>query len=1140
MADNRDTFTTEIYVNNEQANDAIAEMTKQLTKLTDKYDDLAAKNEKLVEKTAKAKSAMEETAKALEGMTKGTDEYAKTAKKLDQQTKAYNELARQVEVGKHKMEDAAKEVKSMQSSIESARKGTEQFRKAMENLTDKSMQNLVRMQRQLKSELDKTKPGTKEWDELAKKYQDVTERMKALSRAQEGVIADTGKMSNGIGGLQGKLGSLGSMITAIPTILKGIRLAIKGITYAVKEVIEASQTMSDKWNNGMAAMKTTTNAFWAALSTGDWSVFNEGLDHALARAHELAEQMDLIGSYGISKGYMESKYLVEYQQAMTNARNQNLPDAQRNEWADIAEQRLKEYNEFLNDENEATMKALRLNFETLKGLTFDSQEEFEIFLDRLYKDAFVNRDKEVNQAKKDFEEFVALRQAELAGERETDFSAQGWIEAAGRSYGQATGNTLMPNGLAEALGNSIADKADATTEAFAMIEEKYGHLVAQLLKGIEIVDEDHKKLIGTYASHQNSIRQVDKSSRQLNAVRAQLKIETGAYAQAVREADEEEKAAMTEAKKRYADGLIDKTTYEAETTRIAREARQRRKEANLRYMNEDLAALKRNEQMQRQEAIDSYMRGEVSLEEHRERLAQITQESADERLEIERRYGEDLAKIEEQQYEDRIRERERQRAQYEQAFQKALQKVEKKESEQKLFWKQQYAAGLINKQTYEAKIAMVEEEFLKQKMETAMRYGKDTDQFMSQLLDRQIARMEKAKALLKEEMDEMARTYIEEHPDQNPSDEQTRNVNAQLRRQGYRDVLGTIPGESDEDFDKRIEAYENFQEQIMLKASDIRASITEETARKEYETELMWIEKLHEKGLLSEEEYAKSKLKLKLNYAEKEAQQVSQLTEMASNFVTALKEAETQKLEAEYQKQLTAAGDNAEQREQIEAEYEQKKLDLQKKYADVDMAINIAKAIASGALAAVEAFAAAGGNPVLGAVFAALIAVTTAAEVASIIAQRNAIKNMSVNNAGSSSVKTGTRTINEGYAEGGYTEDHTTLTTVGERGREWVAPHWMLQKHPVHFANLERYRKAGSHGRSGSMSTGFADGGFTTGNTSGNLASNAVNISDIELAVENAINRSLANGHIRAFLVRQDLTDMDNQTKRFKSMTNRG
>ena len=64
MANNRDTFVSEIYVNNEQANDAIAEMTKQLTKLTDKYDDLVAKNEKLTEKTDKAKAAIDATGKA--------------------------------------------------------------------------------------------------------------------------------------------------------------------------------------------------------------------------------------------------------------------------------------------------------------------------------------------------------------------------------------------------------------------------------------------------------------------------------------------------------------------------------------------------------------------------------------------------------------------------------------------------------------------------------------------------------------------------------------------------------------------------------------------------------------------------------------------------------------------------------------------------------------------------------------------------------------------------------------------------------------------------------------------------------------------------------------------------------------------
>lgn len=1042
MADNRDTFTTEIYVNNEQANDAIAEMTKQLTKLTDKYDDLAAKNEKLVEKTAKAKSAMEETAKALEGMTKGTDEYAKTEKKLDQQTKAYNELARQVEVGKHKMEDAAKEVKSMQSSIESARKGTEQFRKAMETLTDKSMQNLVRMQRQLKSELDKTKPGTKEWDELAKKYQDVTERMKALSRAQEGVIADTGKMSNGIGGLQGKLGSLLSILTAVG-------IGITSITEAVKQSIQASQTMADKWNNGMASMKMATQAFFAAATSGDWTAFNAGLEGALKKARELAELEDKLGSFRIAGEYVQKEDIASMTSARTRATDTEATPEERKAALEEMKKAIEDYSEFVTAKGETTYQDLIASFNQMKGITFSSEEEFKHFFDRLFRYSTTGRDKDAENAKAYFDMLV---------ERYTTVADE--------------------NG-------AVMNVVQASSEALTKTIQKYGLETTQVAQAIEINDEGHTKLVKTYGEYADALREVATMQRTYQRTRDQVnkQLMTDELKQLEDSLKEEENLL----KQQYVRNLIDKATYEAKMSDLEEKGLQ-------------------------------------------ERIIILTKYGAN--------YQSDLGKSLDRQIKEKENQLMNQRKAEESAYDKAIKRLEKQGSSQKLIWKRQYAAGLIDKRTYEAQIAVIEEDFLKLKLETAMRYGKDTDQFMSQLLDRQIARMEKAKALLKEEMDEMARTYIEEHPDQNPTDEQTRNVNAQLRRQGYRDVLGTIPGESDEDFDKRIEAYENFQEQIMLKAADIRASITEETARKEYETELMWIEKLHEKGLLSEEEYAKAKLKLKLNYAEKEAQQVSQLTEMASNFVTALKEAETQKLEAEYQKQLTAAGDNAEQREQIEAAYEQKKLEIQKKYADTEMVINIAKTVAAGALAAIQAFAQLG--PIGGAVAAALIAVTTAMEVATIVQQRNAIKNASVNNSGSSSVKTGTRTINEGYAEGGYTEDHTTLTTVGERGREWVAPHWMVQKHPVHFANLERYRKAGSHGRSGSMSTGFADGGFTAGNTSGNLASNAVNISDIELAVENAINRSLANGHIRAFLVRQDLTDMDNQTKRFKSMTNRG
>jgi len=194
MSDNRDIFTSEIYVNNQQANDAIAEMTKQLTKLTDKYDDLAAKNEKLAEKTDKAKAAMDETTKKLAEMTKGTDEYAKTAKKLDQQTKSYNDLTRQVEVSKHKMADAEKEMNSMKESIKRAEDGVGAYRKAIDELSGKSMNNLKRMQSQLRDELDKTKPNTKEWSDLADQYAKVTSRIKWLEKVQQDILVKQGSI----------------------------------------------------------------------------------------------------------------------------------------------------------------------------------------------------------------------------------------------------------------------------------------------------------------------------------------------------------------------------------------------------------------------------------------------------------------------------------------------------------------------------------------------------------------------------------------------------------------------------------------------------------------------------------------------------------------------------------------------------------------------------------------------------------------------------------------------------------------------------------------------------------------------------------------------------------------------------------
>ncbi len=402
----------------------------------------------------------------------------------------------------------------------------------------------------------------------------------------------------------------------------------------------------------------------------------------------------------------------------------------------------------------------------------------------------------------------------------------------------------------------------------------------------------------------------------------------------------------------------------------------------------------------------------------------------------------------------------------------------------------------ISQSEYNAKMNVMTMRGLQKRIELARQYGQDETKYVSQLLDMELK-------LVGDGMEEI------------------QEMVAQVPTQG-----GIVDPQ----------ANEGFWNQVMAKRNEIVSKIEDQSLKEEYDNEMRWIEKLHEQGLLSEEQYQKAKLQTKMKYAQEYAQQFQAISEQASNFVNALQEYETQKAEAEYQAQLTAAGDNAEEREAIEAAYEQKKLDIQKKYADTEMVINIAKTVAAGALAAIQAFAQLG--PVGGAIAAVLIAATTALEVATIVQQRNAIKNASVNSSGgSTSVKSGQRKMT-GYAEGGYTEGHTTLTTIGEEGVEYVIPHWMVQQNPVMVANLERYRQTGSHGRSGSISRGFAEGGFT-GATPSNIASAGVSKADIEAAVETAIIRSMATGALRAYVVRKDITNLDDQDKRLKDQTSR-
>ena len=260
-----------------------------------------------------------------------------------------------------------------------------------------------------------------------------------------------------------------------------------------------------------------------------------------------------------------------------------------------------------------------------------------------------------------------------------------------------------------------------------------------------------------------------------------------------------------------------------------------------------------------------------------------------------------------------------------------------------------------------------------------------------------------------------------------------------------------------------------------------------------FENEMTALNILHESKMISEEEFLKRKSELlkKYNKEDIDAEQTLwneglegklQATQMVldsmSQAMNAARDAEYANLEAQKAKELAAAGDSAEKRERIEAEYEAKKLDIQKKYADVDMSIQIAQAAAAGALAMIQAWNAAGGQPILAGVIMGLIAATTAAQIGTIIAQRQAIQSSTPGSAGGGPSQTPTRTVN-GFSEGGYTGNGGRLEVAGvvHRG-EYVVPQPEMRDPQVAamVASIESRRRRRT---SINALPGFAEGGYT-------------------------------------------------------------
>ena len=108
--------------------------------------------------------------------------------------------------------------------------------------------------------------------------------------------------------------------------MKGIAGAA-GLAFGAMEtfdrIIKANETNNDKWENTMRAVNNSVNEFFSALTSGDFSLFSQGLDNIRKKAIDTAEALRQIEDAQTVYGYFNSKYQADFTEQLNVLRNKN-------------------------------------------------------------------------------------------------------------------------------------------------------------------------------------------------------------------------------------------------------------------------------------------------------------------------------------------------------------------------------------------------------------------------------------------------------------------------------------------------------------------------------------------------------------------------------------------------------------------------------------------------------------------------------------------------------------------------------------------------------------------------------------------------------------------------------------------------
>lgn len=307
--------------------------------------------------------------------------------------------------------------------------------------------------------------------------------------------------------------------------------------------------------------------------------------------------------------------------------------------------------------------------------------------------------------------------------------------------------------------------------------------------------------------------------------------------------------------------------------------------------------------------------------------------------------------------------------------------------------------------------------------------------------------------------------------------EQQRDQKLEVLR-GYYQAALNMAKQNGEDTTQLEKAYKDIQAQIQKEyITKQKEQLDEQDEKKkqarqalgfdqqsEYDRQLQQLKQALDNQYITQQEYEQ---KVQLLKKESFMKQAEYYTNLFSNAVTSLQNAEMANVDAKYDAEIKAAEGNTALQEKLEKKKANEKLKIQKKYADVNFAMQVAQIISNTAVSIMKAYSELG--PIAGSVAAALMGVTGAAQLAVANAERQKVKRMTLNGSASGTSSAGSRVasgresggridvereqdgkhFNAEYAPGkrGYVDHPTVIVGEGPRGRskEWVASNAALE-----------------------------------------------------------------------------------------------